>query len=108
MVSPELRKKFILDEDAATERVERLVAEMCEWCVVDSKGRVIIQREELASRDRVKLVLAARWLASELDGGIQPGVSVAELEASTGLPRDQLRARLSELVRSRFAVGASR
>jgi ATP-dependent protease HslVU (ClpYQ) ATPase subunit len=108
VVSPELRKRFILDEDAASERIERLVAELCEWCVVESKGRVIIKRDDLASRERVRLVLAARWLASQLDDTIQAEVSVAELEASTGLPRDQLRARLSELARSRFTTVASR
>lgn len=108
MVSPELRKKFILDEAAATERTERLVVDLCEWCVLDPKGRVIIKRDDLPSRDRVKVVLSARWLAAELDSGISAEVSTVDLAASTGLPADQLRARLSEVVRSRFASATSK
>jgi hypothetical protein len=108
VVSQELRKKFILDEEAATDRIETLVTEMCEWCAVDPKGRVIVKRQDLVSRDRVKLVLSARWLASELDQSISSGVSTLELETSTGLPRDQLRARISEIVRARFATPVSK
>jgi hypothetical protein len=99
----ELRKQFILDDDAVKARLEPLVAKALLHCKLDKAGQVLITNAKLSSRDQLVLILAARWIASELDPGIAAEVTVAEVGKFTGLPANQIRARITEAVKGKFA-----
>jgi hypothetical protein len=99
----DLRSKFIVDDDVLRGRLETIVTKALRYCVIDKKGNVHFNDSKLTTRQRMRLTLAARALAAQMDEKISPEVSVDELVASTGLPRDQVRARAAELVRTKLA-----
>ena len=101
-----LKSKFIVDDEAIASRLETLVSKALTHCVVDRRGRVHVNNDKLSTRDKLKLSLAARQLASRLDSNISAEMTVDDLIESTGLPRDQVRARMSEVVKERFAIAA--
>src|SRR6266852_3276128 len=100
----ELRKQFIVDEDVLKTRLEPLVASALRHCRIDKNGQVLITSSKLSGRDQVKLVLAARAIAAQLDGNIRAAVTIDEIEKYTGLPRDQVRARGKECIEEKFAT----
>lgn len=102
----ELRKRFIIDEDVLKARLEPLVAKAMEHCRIDKNGQVLITSSKLSGRDQVKLVLAARTIAAQLDEKIRAEVTVAELEKYTGLPGNQVRARGKECIEGKFATSS--
>jgi hypothetical protein len=103
MTLEELRKQFLIDDDAVKARLEPLVAKALLHCKVDKSGQVLITNSKLSSRDQLVLILAARWIASELDPGILSEVTVAEVGKFSGLPANQIRARGTEAVKGKFA-----
>jgi hypothetical protein len=104
----QLKKQFLVDEEALTAKLEPILAEALKYCVCDKKGHVLILTRGLSGRNQTMMVLAARAIASQLDSKISPQVSVEEIVAFTGLPRNQVRARGKELLESRFAVSPAR
>jgi hypothetical protein len=99
----DLKSKFIIDDNVLRARLETVVNKALKYCVIDKKGNVHFNDSKLKTRERMKLTLAARALAAQMDENISPDVSVDELIASTGLPRDQVRARAAELVKAKLA-----
>ena len=100
----EMKQKFIVDDDVLRSRLEVMVSKALKHCVIDRKGNVHFNDPKLrTSREKMKLTLAARALAAQMDEKISSDISVDELIASTGLPRDQVRARAAELVKSKLA-----
>ena len=93
----ELKKKFILDETEVRGRLEELITKALNYCRVDSKGRIHFERKTLSGMERVKVALAARGIASELDSSFSAEMSIDELSRSTGLPENSVRARCAEL-----------
>ncbi len=63
----ELKKQFIVDEDALKVRLEPVVAKALKHCRIDKNGQVLITDSNLSSKDQVKLTLAARAIAAQLD-----------------------------------------
>ena len=99
----ELKKRFIVSEDHIKDRLEALVNRALNHCVIDEKGRVHIENKTIGGKDRIKLALAARYLGSQLDPNIKGSMTSAELEASTGLPMNQVRARVNDAINDTFA-----
>jgi hypothetical protein len=99
----ELRKQFIVDEGAIKSRLEALVTKALLYCKIDKNGHVLITNTKLSAKDQLLLVLAARSIASELDGSIPPTVTIAEIGKFTGLPANQIRARGTDAVKAKFA-----
>jgi hypothetical protein len=99
----ELRKGFIVDESVIKERLENLVSEARKHCVIDKKGTVHPNDDSLKSRDKIMLVLAARYIASQLEPTIKAAVTIEEIASSARLPADQIRARAADLVRDKLA-----
>jgi hypothetical protein len=99
----ELKKQFILDDDALKERLERVIAKALEHCRIDKNGQVLIIDSGLAAKDQIKLTLAARVLAAQLDDQIPAAVTVTEISKYTGLPANQVRARGTEAIKDKFA-----
>ena len=99
----ELRKRFIVSDDVLKSRIEVLIEKALKYCVVAEDGLVHLNNRSLSARDKVKLVLSARGLASQLDRKFSDEVSVDDLVQSTGIEPNQLRARANEVVKERFA-----
>src|SRR5262245_12434792 len=95
----ELRKRFIVGADVLRERLESLITKALGHCVVTENGTVHISSKSLGAKDKIKLVLAARSLAAQLDDNIGADVSVSDLAASTGLAENQIRARANDVVK---------
>lgn len=108
MAIEDLRKKFIVSDDILKTRIEALVQKALNHCAVTENGLVHISDGSLSAKDKVKLVLVARALASQLDPKFTPDVTVDELVRSTGIESTQVRARANEIVKERFASAVRR
>jgi hypothetical protein len=97
-----LRKKFILDEEDVKARLEELVGKALKYCHVDTKGRIYFNKKNLSGTDKIKVAVAARGIASELDSNLSADVSIDELAQSTGLPESSVRARCTELAAQNY------
>ncbi len=100
----ELKKQFVVDEDATRSRLEGLVREIMKHCVVDKRGVVHITNQKLTVKDKLRVALCARWIGAQLESSISPTISIDELALATGISRDQVRARCSELIKEKFAT----
>ena len=104
----DLKQKFIVDEDVHRSRLESLLEIALSMCVVDKNGIVHISATDVSTTDKVMLVLAARYLASQLEASISADVKFTELEKSTGMDPKQVGARLSDVVKNRLATSPQR
>ena len=98
----ELKKKFIVDDDVLKGRLEEIATKALQLCVLDKKGNVHFNNSKLSPREKLRLTLAARAIASQLDETLSGEVSVADLAANSGLPENQVRARAAELTKAKF------
>jgi len=98
----DLKKRFLVDDDLGKARLEQLLEKALPYCVVDRKGGVHLQ-VELPAKNRLKLVLAARAIASLIDESVSAELSVDDLSALSGLPKNQVTARASDIVKDKFA-----
>ena len=97
----DLKKKFIVDDDVLKNRLEEIATKALQLCVLDKKGNVHFNNSKLGPREKLRLTLAARAIASQLDESVSSEVSVSELVANSGLPKDQVYARAAELVKEK-------
>lgn len=103
MALEDLRKKFIVDDDALKARLEPILEKALTHCQIHKSGQVLITDSKLSAKNQVKLTLAARAIAAQIDNQFSADVPVAEIAKSTGLPLNQVHARGSEIVREKFA-----
>lgn len=99
----DLRKQFIVSEDTPLAGLESIVRVLKDYAVVTEAGHVHIVRAGLTLRVQIQMVLVSRAIAAKLDKAIPSVVSLDELQQSLRVGREQLRARISDLVRERFA-----
>jgi hypothetical protein len=104
----ELKTKFIMDDDALRCDLEEIVRDLLQQCSVDKTGRVHLKKKGLKSSVACRLVLSAKRVAGELENSIMAETSIQEVVDATGLPRNQVRARLGELVDQHFAEACAR
>ena len=89
-------------------RLEAIATKALRYCVLDKKGNVHFNDPKLHPREKLRLTLAARAIAAQMDNTITSEVTVAELASNSGLPKNQVRARAAELVRDKFATSPKR
>jgi hypothetical protein len=104
----DLKRKFILDDAAIRDSLEEVVNIALQYCAVDTKGNVHLKEHDLPGKLRVKVVLSAKTIASQLDESLRSEISVADLSKATGLAENQARARASEAVDEGFAESPTR
>jgi hypothetical protein len=104
----DLKKKFIVSESEVGKDLAQLVEKALEFCVVDNTGRVHLKGSGLPAKIRIKLILSARRIASQLDGSFSPELTIEEIALAAGMPGNQVRARLGEIVTERFAEASGR
>ena len=103
MTLEELKRQFVVNEDALKARLEPLVEKALRHCRIDKSGQVQILNTKLSTKDQLKLTLAARAIGSQLDPQISAGVSIADIAKFTGLPQNQIRARATDAIKDKFA-----
>ena len=99
----DLKKQFIIDDDALKSRLEPIIPKVLTHCVIDRKGLVHVTTRGLPARSQVMLTLSARAIGSELDPSISATVPIRDISLSTGLPEDQIRARARDLIEDKSA-----
>ncbi len=98
-----IKEEFIVDETKYDiESVPEQVKTLLNYVKVGTGGKVFLAREVLPDI-RLKLILASRFLANKLQDEIKPHLSIEELAQYSGLDKDQVRARMSTIVKEKFA-----
>lgn len=98
----DLKKTFFTDADVVRSRLEPLVTKTRLHCEIDKSGQVIITNSKLSNRDKIVVVLIARAIAGELDSSIGGDVTVTELTNATRLPKNHIRARITDAIKARL------
>ncbi len=103
-----LREEFLVDSDLGEKQLEVLVRKILPYCLVSKDGFVELKRANLSGKEQVKLVLAARLIASKLDKAVRGDLTAEELSEQTGLPKNQAAARAKESFDEKFAERSAR
>src|SRR5260370_29586630 len=85
----QLREEFLVDGDLGEKRLEDLIRKILPYCVVSRDGFVELRRADLSGKARVKLVLAARLLASILDKAVSGDLTTEKLSEQPRLRKIQ-------------------
>ena len=97
-ISDELKKSFIIDEeDFEDGKIKGFVEKINKICKIDKKGYVHFLINSLGDKDKIRFILVARFLANKLDNEISKEVTNEEIERILNKPKEQVRARLSDL-----------
>jgi hypothetical protein len=97
----ELKSQFLVSSDLSEAKMLALLQLAVHHCAVDSKGNVEIKSAGLGARDKIMLVLSARFIAHHLEDSIPMDVTGEELVRNTHVALDQVRARTSDLVKDK-------
>lgn len=103
-----LKEKFIVNERIDEKRIKEFVERMLPFCKVTKSGGIVIENPKLTTVEKIKVALAARFLANTLDSEISPEVNGDELSNSLMIPKNQVLARLKELKDQKFAFRVSK
>jgi hypothetical protein len=98
----DLKSKFLVSDSLSEAKMLSLLELAVNHCVVDPKGNVEIKTNGLTARDKVMLVLAARYIAHHLEDTILMHVSGDEIAKSAFVAPEQVRARASDLLRDKM------
>ena len=104
----ELKSKFLVSGNVSETQMHSLLQIAVNHCAVDPNGNVEIKNQKVTTKDKLMLVLAARFVAHALEGSIPAEVSNEELARNARSEGKQVRARLSELVKDRQIEMVSR
>lgn len=104
-----LSEKFLVSEETTPQVLTELIQGLLPHCVVRKNGAVDVTAASLSGGDLVRLVLAARLVASKLpDSAISSEVTTDEIAEYTGLPRNQAAARAKDTVDQKFSERSAR
>lgn len=73
-----------------------LIKKCAKFSIMNEKtGDVLIERKDLAGKEKAALVAIARFLGNQLEDGVEPVVTVGEVAKYAALDEPVVRARLS-------------
>jgi len=113
----ELKKKFILEEDAEKLNIEELITKISNFCQVDKIGFVQMNemvRDKLPIKEKILLVLTARVLAKTLQEKLGEELTISdivsgdELSKIVGVQKTVVAARAKDLKDERKIVTEKR
>jgi hypothetical protein len=104
----ELKSQFLVSSSLSEAKMLSLLRMAIEHCAVDQRGHVEIKTQGLTSRDKIVLILAARYIAHHLDESIHADVTAEEIAKNALIAPDQVRARTSDLVRDKMIESSGR
>jgi hypothetical protein len=97
----ELKSRFLVTNSLSEAKMVSLLELAVDHCAVDANGNVEIKSPALSVKDKIMLVLAARFVAHHLDETVLAEVKVDELARNTSIACEQVRARASDLAKAR-------
>ncbi len=98
----DLKKKFIVDETYERERLKNDVERLLRHCRITGQGRVIITSGKLTAKEKIGLVISARFIANKLQKSIPESVTAEELSKYTYIQKPGVSRRTAELVNEAF------
>jgi len=105
----ELKGMFIIEkEEYEKSKIEEHIKKISKFCKTDSSGKVHTEVKGLKNKEKIKIVLVARFLANKLEPKIDYNVSIEDVATSLGIGEHQSRARLSDLAKENFASSSER
>ena len=101
----ELAKRFIISSEEKEKILENILEKILDLGVKVAKdGHVFIDDPKLTQKEKVFLVVAARYVAHMLDEGIPEQVTVREVSVYSGVKEEVASARLKELTDDKYLV----
>jgi hypothetical protein len=100
----ELRKKFIVEEQLDEKKLSEFIERTLRFGRVSLDGGIIIDKENMSTKDQIGLALVMRFLANRLEKVISAEVNVKDLAQYLGIPEDQVAARLADLKEDKIAI----
>jgi len=98
----ELKKKFIVNETYETERLKNDVERLLRHCRITRQGRVIITAGKLTTKQKIGLVISARFIANKLQKSIPENVTAEEISKYTYIQKPGVSRKTTELVNEAF------
>lgn len=97
-----LRQQFVMSDDVIKGRLLIYMKKAVAHGAIDQQGVVALKPHVSGARNQIKAVLAIRAIAARLDdSSFSEKVTLANLEAATGLASNVISARCGELVKAR-------
>lgn len=96
-----LRRKFFVDQDLGTARLEALADKVRRFCTVDVLGHVHVNENVKGAKNQILVALSGRAVAARLNTDIADDMTIAELAgaATPRLTNDVVSARCTELAK---------
>lgn len=98
----DLKSQFLVSSSLSETKMLGLLELAIRHCVVDGRGNVEIKTSSLTARDKIMLILAARYIAHHLEESIPMDVTAEEIVKNAFVAPEQVRARTSDLVRDKM------
>ncbi len=98
----ELKKKFIVNETYETDRLKNDVERLLRHGRITRQGRVIITAGKLTTKQKIGLVISARFIANKLQKSIPENVTAEEISKYTYIQKPGVSRRTTELVNEAF------
>lgn len=103
----ELKNKWVIDEKAFDEKkIAQYVKRLMRYCKITKTGEVDLTElgDKFTLKDKIKLALVARFIASKLDESIKPFLSAREISNFFMVDKMQVSARLKEIRDEKLSI----
>ena len=103
----ELKNKWIIDEKSFDEKkIAQYVKRLMRYCKITKTGEVDLTGlgDKFTLKDKIKLALVARFIASKLDESIKPFLSAREISNFFMVDKIQVSARLKEIKDEKLSI----
>jgi hypothetical protein len=104
----DLKKKFIVDDSFDEKKLAEYVGRLLPFCKISKSGEILVEIEQATTVEKVKLGLAARFVANNLQKEIPSEIDADDLSKFLDIPKNQVAARLNELKDNKFAISVER
>jgi len=101
----ELRKRFFVGETEYNQQLlEKHLEKILEYAVITSDGKVLLKNKDIIDKDKVGVIILARYIGNKLDDSVDEIVTINEISEYSKIDRQVVRARLSTLVEERIIL----
>lgn len=99
-----LRHRFIVDEDSyEEERLKDDIEKLLKYCKISKNGHVLITAKNLLDKNKVGVIIFARYLGNKLEKIITETITAGEIAKDARMEKASVNARGKELVDDGFA-----
>lgn len=99
----ELKKKFIIDSgDFDSEEIKKYLTIILKFCKITSDGGVILIKTKLTNKEKIGIIILARYLGNKLNETIAEAISWIEVSKYSNIEKKSVSARASDLQNEGF------